>query len=214
QRAPLGEQVGEGAAGGERHDDGHPVAVGHHVEDPHDVGVVEVLQHGRLGPQPVPLSAARLVPEPLDRHHLTEAAAAPRPPHLRAGAAAHPGDQVEVTQALHRADGTAPRRTAGRARVGWTTGTRGSLSPMSIRGRPRTVALAPLLVLALGAGCGDDDSADPTTSTTAATTTTEDAAAAEEAAVLAAYETHWAGFVAAIDPPDPDAEALAEHTGG
>ncbi|HLT16783.1 MAG TPA: hypothetical protein VK007_08785 [Acidimicrobiales bacterium] len=85
---------------------------------------------------------------------------------------------------------------------------------MSIRGRPRTVALAPLLVLALGAGCGDDDSADPTTSTTAATTTTEDAAAAEEAAVLAAYEAHWAGFVAAIDPPDPDAEALAEHTGG
>lgn len=70
-----------------------------------------------------------------------------------------------------------------------------------------------LLFGLIAAGCGDDADAGEGTTTTEATTTTEDPVEAEEA-VIAAYEAHWEAYIAASDPPDPEAEALLEHTAG
>ncbi len=88
----------------------------------------------------------------------------------------------------------------------------------------RALAVAAVVVL-VAAGCGDDDgdeAANTTTSTAAAveagTTTTgptsTTAALDSEQAAIAAYNAYWAAFVAAQDPPDPDAPGLAALASG
>ena len=79
--------------------------------------------------------------------------------------------------------------------------------------RPFLALCAVAAVAALTAGCGDDESSSPPT-TDAEGTTTEDDRAADEADVLAAYQAQWDGYIAAGDPPDPDAEEIAEHATG
>jgi hypothetical protein len=78
-------------------------------------------------------------------------------------------------------------------------------------------ALAAALVLAVAACGGDDGGDDDAGATTGAddeTTTTEDPQAALESEVVAAYEASWTDFIAAGDPPSPDAESLTNHLTG
>ena len=79
-------------------------------------------------------------------------------------------------------------------------------------------ALAAAVACALVAGCGDSGD-DPVTELDEADGGDgDDATTAEgsedEAAVVAAYEANWNNLIAAGDPPDPDAPALAEHATG
>lgn len=67
-------------------------------------------------------------------------------------------------------------------------------------------------------GCSDD-AEEPQTVTTEEPITTETTPTTEsvddvEAAIIKSYEASWLDYLEAGDPPDPDAEILAEHSTG
>jgi hypothetical protein len=87
----------------------------------------------------------------------------------------------------------------------------------SVLGARRLVAAALTVAVVCGAavGCGDDPEAerDPDGAGAEGATDTTGADDAGDAAV-AAYEANWLNLLAAGDPPDPEAPALAEHATG
>lgn len=76
----------------------------------------------------------------------------------------------------------------------------------------RVVAAGAVMVaaLVLAGACGDDDDAGPVTDLGDRTTTT----LSTEDQIVAAYEASWNDFIKAGDPPQPDAEFLADHNTG
>jgi hypothetical protein len=76
-----------------------------------------------------------------------------------------------------------------------------------------SIVAAGCAVAVLGVACGgdDDEGSSDTTEDDGPTTTTQEAVEEE---VVAAYEQSWRDFIAAGNPPEPDADVLTEHNTG